>query len=50
MYKPEVTWAHPFLEKLLNEIPVETKSLVDLGCGRGIIGATMLIYRNPKDL
>lgn len=47
---PDVTWTHFFLRELLGMIPLETNSLIDLGCGRGIIGALMRIYRSPKKL
>lgn len=47
---PEVTWTHKWLAEILEQIPVETNSLIDLGCGRGVVGALMRIYRNPKRL
>ncbi len=47
---PEVTWTHRFLFEILEKIPVKTDSLVDVGCGRGVIGALVRIYRNPKRL
>lgn len=37
---------HAFLPSLLSLIPVETKSLLDLGCGRGIVGAISKVYRD----
>lgn len=46
----KVTWTHPFLAKILTWIPEKLDSLIDLGCGRGIIGALVRIYRNPKRL
>jgi ubiquinone/menaquinone biosynthesis C-methylase UbiE len=46
--KSDVTWTHSFLRELLHQIPVETNSLLDVGCGRGIIGALMRIYRSPR--
>lgn len=45
---PDVTWTHAALPLILNMIPTETKSLVDVGCGRGIIGALCRVYREPK--
>jgi ubiquinone/menaquinone biosynthesis C-methylase UbiE len=33
---------------VLEQIPVKADSIVDVGCGRGIIGALVRIYRNPK--
>jgi len=47
---PEITWTHVALPLILNQIPEETKSLVDVGCGRGIIGALCRIYREPTRL
>ena len=44
----EVTWTHSFLRDILHQIPVTTNSLLDVGCGRGIIGALMRIYRFPQ--
>jgi SAM-dependent methyltransferase len=43
----DVTWTHPALPLILVKIPKEVKSLVDVGCGRGIIGALCRIYREP---
>jgi predicted TPR repeat methyltransferase len=31
-------------------IPVDVESLLDLGCGRGIVGALCRIYRAPRRL
>ena len=45
-----ITWTHPFLYQLLQLIPINTNLLVDVGCGRGIIGALMRIYRKPNRL
>jgi 2-polyprenyl-3-methyl-5-hydroxy-6-metoxy-1,4-benzoquinol methylase len=47
---PEVTWTHRWLFEILERIPVETNSIVDVGCGRGVIGALVRIYRKPKRL
>jgi ubiquinone/menaquinone biosynthesis C-methylase UbiE len=47
---PEVTWTHGWLFEILEQIPVKMNSLVDMGCGRGVIGALVRIYRNPKRL
>jgi ubiquinone/menaquinone biosynthesis C-methylase UbiE len=44
------TWTRPFLHELLEEIPKDVESLIDVGCGRGIVGAMTRIYRNPKRL
>lgn len=37
---------HPDLVRLVEAIPVETGSLLDAGCGRGIVGALCRIYRS----
>lgn len=44
------TWTRPFLQDLLQEIPTDLTSLIDIGCGRGIVGALTRIYRTPKRL
>lgn len=44
------TWTRPFLHELLEEIPKDVESLIDVGCGRGIVGAMTRIYRAPKRL
>ena len=44
------TWTRPFLHELLEEIPKDVESLIDVGCGRGIVGAITRIYRTPKRL
>jgi len=43
--KPEITWTHAGLVRILASIPHSTNSLLDVGCGRGIIGALCRIYR-----
>ena len=49
--KSEVaTRTRPFLHELLEEIPKDVESLIDVGCGRGIVGAMTRIYRTPKRL
>jgi len=45
--QPHATWTRPFLHELLEAIPEDAESLIDVGCGRGIVGALMRIYRNP---
>jgi hypothetical protein len=47
---PDVTWTHNALPLILNEIPVNCRSLLDVGCGRGIIGAMCRIYRDVDRL
>jgi len=41
----KITFTHPGITKILQLIPINTKSLLDLGCGRGIIGILTRIYR-----
>lgn len=43
---PDVVWTHRFLPLILDSIPIDCKSLLDVGCGRGIIGALCRIYRS----
>lgn len=50
MTVPDVTWTHPALPSILEQIPTGMQSLLDVGCGRGIIGALSRIYREPKRL
>ena len=46
----DVVWTHPSLPLILDSIPVNCGSLLDVGCGRGIIGALCRIYREPHRL
>ena len=48
MLLTERTWIHPFLNNLMDLVPADVESLVDGGCGRGIVGALMRIYRNAS--
>jgi 2-polyprenyl-3-methyl-5-hydroxy-6-metoxy-1,4-benzoquinol methylase len=41
----DITWTHPALPRILDSIPLHARSLVDIGCGRGIVGALCRIYR-----
>jgi SAM-dependent methyltransferase len=47
---PSVTWTHRALPSILDAIPVNCTSLLDIGCGRGIIGAMCRIYRGVSRL
>jgi hypothetical protein len=47
---PDTTWTHSALPKILDAIPIDCRSLVDVGCGRGIIGALCRVYRAPERL
>ena len=48
--QPQITWTHPGLPQILDAIPKNIESLLDVGCGRGIIGALSRIYRGPRRL
>ena len=50
LHLPDTNWTHAALPRILDSIPVNCESLVDLGCGRGIIGALCRIYRAPRRL
>lgn len=43
----QIAWTHEALPTILTAIPKQAKSLVDIECGRGIIGALCRIYRKP---
>ncbi len=45
---PDVTWTHPFLNKLLDLVPKDSRTILDVGCGRGIVGALCKIYLDSK--
>lgn len=45
---PEITWMESALDIVLYHIPKNVKSVVDVGCGRGIVGAIVRIYRDPQ--
>lgn len=45
MRRPEVTWTHPGIARIVDLLPLEGQSLLDVGCGRGIVGALCRIYR-----
>jgi methyltransferase family protein len=47
---PDVTWTHRALPAIVEAIPVSCKSLLDVGCGRGIVGALCRIYRSVDRL
>ena len=43
--KPDILWTHPYLWEFVQLLPNEAHSLLDLGCGRGLVGALAGIYR-----
>ncbi len=47
---PDITWTDDFFPILLRHflIPTDVKSVVDVGCGRGLVGALLRIYRDPE--
>lgn len=48
--RPQITWTESFLDILLRFVPLEARSVLDVGCGRGIVGALVKIYRDPPKL
>src|SRR2546427_5673212 len=46
--RTDVTWIHSFLDLFLHFVPKGLGSVLDAGCGRGIVGAVMRIYREPN--
>ena len=47
---PDVSWTHRSLPLILDAIPVGCESLLDVGCGRGVVGALCRIYRRVDRL
>lgn len=49
---PSVTWMDGFLPILLsprlNFVPVDAKRVLDVGCGRGVMGGLLRVYREPE--
>jgi 2-polyprenyl-3-methyl-5-hydroxy-6-metoxy-1,4-benzoquinol methylase len=45
---PDITWIESALDIVLHHIPKNIESMIDVGCGRGIVGAIVRIYRDPK--
>jgi len=43
---PDVQWTHPYLWEFVQLLPPDGHSLLDVGCGRGIVGALARIYRD----
>ena len=43
-----MTWTHSFLDLFLHFVPRDLESVLDAGCGRGIVGALARIYREPN--
>lgn len=43
-----MTWTHPSLPLVLDTIPEDIESLLDLGTGRGTVGALCRIYRETR--
>lgn len=39
-------YTYPWLHMLLRTIPVDARALLDVGCGRGVVGALATIYRD----
>lgn len=45
---PEVNWTHKGLQPIINAIPNTMNKYIDVGCGRGIIGAMVKIYKDAS--
>ena len=43
-----MTWTHTFLDVFLHYVPKDVRSVLDVGCGRGIVGGLIRIYREPE--
>ena len=46
----KITWMHPGIAYIMEAIPVDAASLLDVGCGGGVIGALCRIYRDTDRL
>ncbi len=44
----KITWIDPYLDLVLNEIPVDTKTILEVGCGSGIFGFILKKTRDAK--
>ncbi len=44
---PDVTWTHTFLDVFLHYVPNRLTTALDVGCGRGLVGSLLKIYREP---
>jgi SAM-dependent methyltransferase len=44
----KITWTHPGIAHILEAIPTDAHSLLDAGCGGGVIGALCRIYRSME--
>jgi len=49
---PDVTWPDEFFPMLMSPkfVPLNVKTALDVGCGRGMLGALLRIYREPERL
>lgn len=45
-----MTWTHSLLDIFLYNVPLDVKEVLDIGCGRGIVGALLRIYREPQTI
>lgn len=46
----KITWMQPYYDLVLNKIPLDTESLIDVGSGYGIFGYIISKARNLKSL
>jgi len=47
---PDITWTNPFFPTLLypSVVPLDSRTFLDVGCGKGVMGCLLRIYREPK--
>ena len=45
-----ITWTHPGIAIILKAIAPDVDSILDVGCGRGLVGALCRLYRSPGKL
>jgi 2-polyprenyl-3-methyl-5-hydroxy-6-metoxy-1,4-benzoquinol methylase len=48
MERKDILWTHYFLGYWLDKVPADTKKVLDVGAGRGIVGTMLDIYRTPE--
>ena len=46
--KEKITWIEPYFDLILNKIPLDTKTVLDVGCGSGVFGFIISKTRNCK--
>ena len=46
----KITHTHPGIAAILESIPQNVRSVLDIGCGKGLVGALCRLYREPSEL